>query len=164
MNLLQCKTATALTVTDHSAFFVNGKAGNAMGFFKKSQPSGGASLGERLKKYWWLGPALGGFAVWRSQGNPLTMRVSDTFFLMGIGYLVWGLWKLVGNLGLFRLVSFSTKKFLQVVLEHTSAGQRLPKTGDYLSYRRAFIPDTDYPALLLLGGALLLISLVFSFF
>ena len=114
-----------------------------MGFFKKSQPSGGASLGERLKKYWWLGPALGVFAVWRSQGKPLTMRVSDTFFLIGIGYLVWGLWKLVRNLGLFRLVSFS---------------------GDYLSYRRAFIPDTDYPALLLLGGALLLISLVFSFF
>ena len=137
-----------------------------MGFLRKGQNSPSAFGGRRfvIKKYWWLALVLGVFSIWRSQGRPLTVRISDTFFLMGVGYLVWGLWKLVGNLGLFRLVSYSSKKFLQVVLEHTAAGEKLPKTGDYLSYRRAFVPDTDYPALLLLGGALLLISLFFCFF
>ena len=135
-----------------------------MGFFEKNRSPGGAPLGGRLKKYWWLGPVLGVYAIWRSQGKPLTTRASDTFFLMGVGYLVWGLWKLVGNLGLFRLVSFSFKKFLQLVLEHTAAGEKLPDAGDYLSYRRSFVPDGDYPALLLLGGGLMAVSLLFSFF
>lgn len=138
-----------------------------MGFFRKSCVSKSwenSSMTRRLKKYWWLGVVLGGLAVWRSQGKPVTVRISDTFFLMGIGYLVWGLWKLVGNLGLFRLVSYSSRRFLQVVLEHTAAGERLPKTGDYLSYRKAFVPDTDYPILLLFGGVLLVVSLIFSFF
>ena len=95
-----------------------------------------------------------------------TVDVPDfgCLFLMGAWFLICGLWKLANNLGLFHSVRYGSKRFFQVILEHTAFADKLPKTGDYLSYLRAFVPDDTYPALLIIGGGLLLASLVFSLF
>ncbi len=119
---------------------------------------------QRLKKYLWVAPIMAGLAIWYSKGKPLTYRISDVLFLVGAWFLICGLWKLANNLGLFHSVRYGSKRFFQVILEHTAFAEKLPKTGDYLSYLRAFVPDDTYPALLIIGGGLLLASLVFSLF
>lgn len=120
--------------------------------------------GQKLQKYLWITPAAAGLAIWHSWGSPLATLLSNVFFMIGVWFLICGLWKLANNLGLFHSVRYGSRRFFQVILEHTAFAEKLPKTGDYISYLREFQPDDTYPALLLLSGGMLAAALIFCFF
>lgn len=117
----------------------------------------------KLGKYLWAVPVMAALAVWHGRGRPLATILSDVCFMTGIWFLICGLWKLANNLGLFHSVRYGSKRFFQVILEHTAFAGRLPRTGDYLSYLREFVPDDTYPALLLLGGGMLAAAMLLCF-
>lgn len=119
---------------------------------------------QKLQKYLWIVPAAAGLAIWHSWGSPLATLLSNVFFMIGVWFLICGLWKLANNLGLFHSVRYGSRRFFQVILEHTAFAEKLPKTGDYISYLREFQPDDTYPALLLLSGGMLAAALIFCFF
>lgn len=118
----------------------------------------------KIGKYLLMVPLIMGLAVWYSwDASPATL-LSNICFLIGIWFLVCGLWKLANNLGLFHSVRYGFKRFFHIIRGCISFSEKPSKMGDYFYYLREFVPDDIYPVLLVIAGSMLAAALIFCFF
>lgn len=105
--------------------------------------------------------AAAGFLMPRLGETPWQTIAADILFIQATLILVWGLIRLLGNMRAFTSVSYSFRRFHELL-----RGKQMKSSAmkdDYLTYRQNRPYHSDALPLLIIGAALVIISTAFSF-
>lgn len=83
--------------------------------------------------------------------------VSNIFFIIGLGYLILGLFRLTRVLKFFDLLIFGWKKLIEIIVTRNYS-KKNSKTGEYIDYLKENKYCKSYIELIVIGIVILLIS------
>lgn len=92
-------------------------------------------------------------------GKTTLLNISNSLFIVGMVYLIIGLFRLTKKLELYNFIAFGWKKMIEIIKNKDYSSSE-SKSGDYYTYTNSQIYDKSFNELIVSGLIMIAISII----